>query len=153
MGHQIWTFLSHNSLKCMPNMSAQWICIRWLLRFEFQLPHPILNPALATDKKWPWSQFHISYQNSEISWPKVLISDFQSQLSTSKIIRIFPKKIFIEKYHFRTTFLLLTFFHNLILEHTLLSKVMPNWQRFNTRHWYQIANVFYRRSLTKPNLS
>ena len=85
---------------------------RWLLRFEFQLPHPILSPALATDKKWPLSQFHISYQNSEISWPKVLISDFQSQSSMSKIIRNFIKKLFIEEYHFRGTFLLLTFFEN-----------------------------------------
>ena len=63
-----------------------YLYIRWLLRFEFQLPHPILRPALATDKKWPLSQFHISYQNSEISWPKVPISDFQSQFSMSKII-------------------------------------------------------------------
>ena len=62
---------------------------RWLLRFEFQLPHQMLSPALATDKKWPFRQFHISYQNLEISWPKALISDFQSQFSVSKIIRIY----------------------------------------------------------------
>ena len=73
---------------------------RWLLRFEFQLPHPIISPALATDKKLPLSQFHMSYQNSEISWPKVQISDFQSQLSMSKIIRNFLKKIF----HWRISF-------------------------------------------------
>ena len=83
---------------------------RWLLRFEFQLPHPILSPALATDKKWPLSQFHISYQNSEISWPKVTISDFQSQFSMSKIIRKFQKKNFIEEYHFRDTFFVIDIF-------------------------------------------
>ena len=33
------------------------IYIRWLLIFEFQLPHPILSPVLATDKKWPLSHF------------------------------------------------------------------------------------------------
>ena len=27
------------------------ILTRWLLRFEFQLPHPILSPVLATDKE------------------------------------------------------------------------------------------------------
>ena len=66
---------------------------RWLLRFEFQLPHLILSPAMATEKNWPLSQFHISYQNSEIIWPKVPISDFQSQLSMSKIIQNFQNRI------------------------------------------------------------
>ena len=72
---------------------------RWLLRFEFQLPHPILRPALATDKKWPLSQFHISYQNSEISWPKAPISKFQSPhpMSTrSKGISSSKRKLGIE---------------------------------------------------------
>ena len=32
-------------------------CIRWLLRFEYQLPHPILCTTLATDKKWPFKSF------------------------------------------------------------------------------------------------
>ena len=39
---------------------------RCLLRFEYQHPHPILCTALGTDKKWPWSHFHISYQRSKI---------------------------------------------------------------------------------------
>ena len=74
------------------------ILIRWLLRFEFQLPHPLLSPALATDEKWPLCQFHISYQNLKINWPKVPISDFQSQFSMSKIIRNFLIFFFIEEY-------------------------------------------------------
>ena len=90
--------------------SIHFMDTRWLLRFEFQLPHPILSPALATDKKWPLSQFHISYQNSEISWPKVPISDFQSQFSMSKIIRNFLKNFFIEEYHFRGTFFVIDIF-------------------------------------------
>ena len=99
--------------------------IRWLLKFEFQLPHPIISPALATDKKWPFSQFHISYQNSEISWPKVPISDFQSQFSMSKIIRNFPKKNFIEEYHFRGTLFVTDIFWKLqFLKHFLL-KLCP----------------------------
>ena len=71
--------------------------ISWLSRFEFHLPHPILSPALATNKQWPLSQFHISYQNSEISWPKMPISNFQSQFSMSKIIWNFLKMFFIEE--------------------------------------------------------
>ena len=34
-----------------------YLYIRWLLRFEFQLPHPILRPALATDRKWTLVNF------------------------------------------------------------------------------------------------
>ena len=36
--------------------------------------------------------------------------DFQSQFSMSKIIRIFPKKIFIEQYQFRSTFFVIDIF-------------------------------------------
>ena len=68
--------------------------------------------TLATDQKWPLSQFHISYQNSEISWPKVPISDFQSQFSMSKIIRIFPF-FFIEEYQFRGMFFIIDIFWKL----------------------------------------
>ena len=75
------------------------VSTRWLLKFEFQLPHPIISPALASDKKWPLCQFHISYQDSEISKPKEPISDFQSQLSMSKIIQNFLKK-----FHWRVCF-------------------------------------------------
>jgi hypothetical protein len=55
---------------------------RCLLKFEYQLPHPIIRTTLATDKKWPLSHSHISYQNSEISWPKmglILVNKCQFQ--------------------------------------------------------------------------
>ena len=57
------------------------IMVGWLLRFEFQLPHPTLSPALATDEKWPLNQFHISYQTSKISWPKAPV---RAELSFSQ---------------------------------------------------------------------
>ena len=102
------------SVPCPTQCHAMYLLdIRWLLRFEFQLPHPILSPALATDKKWPLSQFHISYQNSEISWPKAPISDFQSQFSMSKIIRIFLNFFFIEEYQFRGMFFVIDIFWKL----------------------------------------
>ena len=84
------------------------IMVGWLLRFEFQLPHPTLSPALATDEKWPLNQFHISYQNSEISWPKAPISDI-SQFAMSKIIRIFLILFSLQNIIFWAHFLLLKF--------------------------------------------
>ena len=44
---------------------------------------------------------------------KVPISDFQSQFSISKIIRIFLTKIFIEEYDLRGTLLVIDIFENL----------------------------------------
>ena len=46
--------------------------------------------------------------------------NFQSQFSTSKIIRIFLNFIFIEEYKFRSTFLLLPFFDKINFLTTLL---------------------------------
>ena len=120
---------------------------RWLLSFEFQLPHPILSPALATDKKWPLSQFHISYQNSEISWPKVLISDFQSQFSMSKIIRNFLIFFFIEEYQFRGTFFVIDIFWKLpFLRHFFLVKLgqfFVSWfQSFGKRYENDLRVIF-----------
>ena len=44
------------------------------------------------------------------SCQKLQNSDFQSQLSMSKIIRIFLKRIFIEEYHFRGKFFIIDIF-------------------------------------------
>ena len=41
------------------------------------------------------------------------ISDFQSQFSKSKIVQIFPKKIFIEEYHFWGMFFIIDIFWKL----------------------------------------
>ena len=57
---------------------------------------------------------------------KVQISDFQSQFSMSKMIWIFLDFFFfIEQYHFRITFLLLTFFENWDVENALFQKWCP----------------------------
>ena len=128
------------------------ICNRWLWRFEFQLSHSILSPALATDKKWPLSQFHISCQNSEISWPKVQISDFQSQFSMLKNIPNFLKRFFISGTHF----LLLTFFEKYNIYSTLLIlKLGPffvSWfLRFGKRYAtdLSVAKVVHRKLIFK----
>ena len=77
-----------------------------------------ISASTSNPKKWPLkSQFHIFYQNSEISWPKVPISDIQSQFSMSKIIRNFLKKNFIEEYHFRGIFVIDIFWKIPFLKH------------------------------------
>ena len=84
------------------------------MTFKIWISASTSNP-LATDKKWPLSQFHISYKNSEIGWPKVLISDSQSQFFMSKVIRNFQKKISLKNTILRAHFLLLTVFEKFIL--------------------------------------
>ena len=66
-------FNIHKCATWISNLRSEFyaLYIRCLLRFEYQLPHPILCKTLPTDKKWPLSHFHISYQNSEISWQKM----------------------------------------------------------------------------------
>ena len=59
--------------------------IRFLLRLEFQVAHPILMKTLATDQKWPFSHFHISYQKSKISWQKMGTILVKSALNALKL--------------------------------------------------------------------
>jgi hypothetical protein len=46
--------------KIASHMCIAYICIRVLLRLEFQVARPILNVTLATNQKRPLSQIHIS---------------------------------------------------------------------------------------------
>ena len=64
-----------------------------------------LRPNYCQQMKVFWS-----YINLHKSCWKLENSDIQSQFSTSKIIQILLKKIFIEEYQFKANFLLLTFF-------------------------------------------
>ena len=54
-----------------------------------------------------------TYQNSKISWQKLPISDFQSEFSMSKSVRIFLIFYFIEEYQFRSTYFVIGFFWKL----------------------------------------
>ena len=76
-----------------------------------------------------------TYQNSKISWQKMPISDFQSEFSMSKIIRIFLNFFFIEEYQFRGMFLFFTFFENFNFESTLFSK-------FKQKFWQMILEFW-----------
>ena len=92
---------------------------------EFQVAHPILMTTLATDQKWPLSHFHISYQNSKISWQKMGTILVKSALK----IEVFKKiKCFIEEIQFSGTFFVMNIFWKLQflkhLKHFLL-KLCP----------------------------
>ena len=94
---------------------------------EFQVAHPILMTTLATDQKWPLSHFHISYQNSKISWQKMGTILVKSALNALKI-KVFKKKNFIEEIQFSGTFFVIDIFWKLQflkhLKHFLL-KLCP----------------------------
>jgi hypothetical protein len=70
------------------------------------------NPALTTDQNDPFKSISYLLPKLGISWPKVLISDFQSQFSMLKIIRIFLKKISLKNIILGAHFLLSTFKKN-----------------------------------------
>ena len=55
-------------------------------------------------------------------------SDFQSLFSLSKVIRIFLKYFFIEKYDFRGTFFVIDIFWKLQFLNHFVTKIMPIFQ-------------------------
>ena len=59
---------------------------------------------------------------------KILISDFQSQFSMSKIIRIFLNFFFIEEYQFRGIFVVIDIFWKLQFLNLFVTKIMPIFQ-------------------------
>jgi hypothetical protein len=66
------------------------------------------------------------YSVSSVKNKNKTISDFQSQFSTSKIIRIFQKKISLKNIIFGAQFLLLIFLKNFNFQATLFSKMTSN---------------------------
>ena len=65
---------------------------------------------------------------------KVPKSDFQSRFSTSKILWIFLKKNFVEKYQFRT-FLFLSVLCRIKIEQLLFLKFLKNLAFFDSYFW------------------
>ena len=59
---------------------------------------------------------------------KILISDFQSQFSMSKIIRIFLIFFFIEEYQFRGIFVVIDIFWKIHFLNHFVTKIMPIFQ-------------------------
>ena len=91
------------------------MCIKYLLTQELNfsmtsvLTHPVAHSTRSKFNNQPIKKSCGQLSKSCQKWQN---SDFQSQFSMSKMITIFLKKIFIEEYHFRSTFLSLTFFEN-----------------------------------------
>ena len=81
-----------------------WVPIRYLLRFFDRWAHETMYAYIGNKHFFTKSCRCQTYQNSKISWQKRPISDFQSEFSMSKIIRIFLKFFFIEEYQFRGTY-------------------------------------------------
>ena len=67
-----------------------------------QQSHTCLEDGILLE--WKIALFHKKKIRSKSSDQKMPISDFQSQFSTSKIIRIFVNFFFIEEYQFRGMF-------------------------------------------------
>ena len=109
------------------------LVVRWVSVVEFH------HPALSIDKgfgqestvvKW---NYQILSLRLVIACQKVPILDFQSEFSTSKIIRIFPKKKFIEEYQFRRTFFVKSIFCWLQVLNHFVTKMTSNFWRTVTR--------------------
>ena len=78
---------------------------RYLSRFFDRWAHETTYACIGNKHFFTKSCHRQTYQNSKISWQKMPISDFQSEFSMSKIIRIFLNFFFfIEEYQFRGTF-------------------------------------------------
>ena len=73
----------------------------------------------------PKGDYFILATDVAVSCPKVQKSDFQSQFSTSKMMRMFQKIFPLKHINLGANFLLLTFFDNFNFLKTLFSKMMP----------------------------
>ena len=67
-------------------------CPRYRPRFFDQVGHQTTSAYIENKHYFTKACHHQTYQNSKISWQKMPVSDFQSEFSMSKIIRIFPLK-------------------------------------------------------------
>ena len=107
--------------------------IRWVSVVEFHHPALSIGKGFGQEStvfKW---NYQILSLRLVIACQKVPILDFQSEFSTSKIIRIFPKKKFIEEYQFRRTFFVKSIFCWLQVLNHFVTKMTPNFWRTVTR--------------------
>ena len=93
-----------------------WVGSRYLSRFFDRWAHETTYAYIGNKHFFTKACHHQTYQNSKISWQKMPISDFQSDFSMSKIIRIFLNSFFIEEYQFRGMFFVIDIFCQLILD-------------------------------------
>ena len=102
--------------------------IRYLSRFFDRWAHETMYAYIGNKHFFTKSCHCQTYQNSKISWQKMPISDFQSEFSMSKIIRIFLNFFFIEEYQFRSIFVVIDIFWKLQFLNHFVTKIMPIFQ-------------------------
>ena len=111
------TYLTYNTIKDrLENYSSdisiyrkgfEYVFNRFLSKFVDRWAHETMHTYIGNKHFFTKSFRHQTYQNSKISWQKLPISDFQSDFSMSKIIRIFLIFFFIEEYQFRGTYIVI----------------------------------------------
>ena len=99
------------------------ITSRYLSRFFDRWAHETTYAYIGNKHFFTKSCHRQTYQNSKISWQKMPISDFQSEFSMSKIIRIFLNFFFIEEYQFRGTYIVIGIFWKLQFLKPFISKI------------------------------
>ena len=85
---------------------------RFLSRFFDRWAHETMHAYIGNKHFFTKSFCRQTYQNSKISWQKMPISDFQSDFSMSKIIRIFLIFFSLKNTNLGAHILLLAFFEN-----------------------------------------
>ena len=97
--------------------------IIYLSRFFDRWAHETTYAYIGNKHFFTKACHHQTYQNSKISWQKMPISDFQSEFSMSKIIRIFIIFFFIDEYQFRGTYIVIGIFWKLQFLKPFISKI------------------------------
>ena len=108
---------------------------RWVSVVEFNDQALSISKVFGQEStvvKWNYQIFSLHLVTVH---QKVPILDFQSEFSMSKIIRIFPKKKFIEEYQFRRTFFVKSIFCWLQFLNHFITKMTPNFWRTVT--WWR----------------
>ena len=125
-------FLKPTGKKCRCNsygelpFSLLYMGARWVSVVEFHDLTLIIGKVFGQESTVvKWNNQILSLHLVTVC-QKVPILDFQSEFSVSKIIRIFPKKKFIEEYQFRRTFFVKSIFCWLQLLNHFITKMTPN---------------------------
>ena len=113
---------------------------RWLLRFEFQLPHPILSPALATDKKWV--NFISLTKTQKSADQKCRFLTFKVNFLCQKLSETFQKIFSLKNIILGVHFLFLTFFQKFNFLSTLFTKIRP--MKWLKGHFLSVAKVVHK---------
>ena len=116
------TYLTYNTIKDrLENYSSdisiyrkgfEYVFNRFLSKFVDRWAHETMHTYIGNKHFFTKSFRHQTYQNSKISWQETPISDFQSDFSMSKIIRILVIFFSLKNINLGAHILLLAFYEN-----------------------------------------